>query len=299
MVEQPDAVGGAQFEHDGAGGLVVEPQHPARRRHRRRVRRVVALLGREAGREVEGARQHADEVLAQQRRLGQAAEPRRDREAVHRDAVVLDEHRRVDLQGVQREHAGRAAEQPGAVRGGDRHRHRRQLVGRVDGHLRVPRRGDGLGEGEPVVRERFRARHGLAGHDDAAAAHQVAHQRGPPRRPDAGSGAERVGLGEGVQQLQQHRVAVEGVDDALHRRRVLGVAALRGVRQQQVVAHHRGEGVDVGRARGRAGVRCGGPAARRPPSGPRRVPCRCRGPARRSAAGRAATRGWSARWPAG
>ena len=85
-VQQPDPVGAAQLQDDGAGGLVVEPQHAGRggRFAGRRRGRVVALLARQRRVEREAAVEHADQVRAQQRRVGQAAEARRHGEAEHR-----------------------------------------------------------------------------------------------------------------------------------------------------------------------------------------------------------------------
>lgn len=59
--------------------------------------------------------------------------------------------------------------------------------------------------------------------------------------PHPRAGGLRIRLGQGVEQVEQHRIPVEGADDRGHGLRIVEVAAGRGVRQEQMVPHHRGE----------------------------------------------------------
>ncbi len=92
----------------------------------------------------------------------------------------------------------------------------------------------------------FGMRLGLTGHPTATAADEIADERGLPIAPDARSGRQRISLGQHVQQFQQHRVAIEGIDNRADRRGILQIAPGGHVRQQQMVSHHRGQQFDVG-----------------------------------------------------
>ncbi len=172
--------------------------------------------------------EHAVEVVTELLPVGRAHE-RFDHELVDRHAVaVAPRPGRADVLAVQGEQADDGREQPRPVRADERevravtfdqqaatcadHQARRAVV---ELRLRLVGR---------VVQE--------IGHPP----HQLGDQLRLPRRPRRRSGGERVGLGEGGEQLQRLDRA-DGVRHHRDRRRIGEVAAGRDRRQQQVVTH--------------------------------------------------------------
>ena len=102
------------------------------------------------------------------------------------------------------------ADRGGRARSSSRCRcvHRRRAPARR-ARRRLRRQRKVLGIDGVGVRQRF------TGHHQPAAPDQITDQRGLPVAPDPRSGGQRVGLGQRVQQFQQHPVAAERVD---HRR---------------------------------------------------------------------------------
>src|SRR5690606_40750363 len=74
--------------------------------------------------------------------------------------------------------------------------------------------------------------------------HQIGDEEGAPGRPGGGSGGEGVGLGEGVQQFQGAGRG-DGVGDRADGGRVVQVAPGGRLDEEQVVAHQRGDHLDV------------------------------------------------------
>ena len=144
---------------------------------------------------------------------------------------------------VERQHTGGLGEQTAAIRRdhGDRVGERRLPRHHLDVHPAVP------GQGKVFGWYGFGLRLGFTGHRRTTPPNQVPDQGGLPVAPDAGSGSQRVGLGESVQQLQQHRIAAESIDHRADGGRVLKVTAGGRRGQQQMVAHHGGQQPDVGR----------------------------------------------------
>ena len=67
-------------------------------------------------------------------------------------------------------------------------------------------------------------------HHHAAPADEFPDERGLPVAPHPRPRRERVRLGEGVQQLQQHGVGTECLHHRLHRDRIVEITSCRGVR---------------------------------------------------------------------
>ena len=200
------------------------------------------------------AAERTDELLAQQARGRRAAEVRRHHEFADRDAVLNVDRRRMHAQRVQRQHPGSLGQQPALVRG-DHHRVVKALAfagPQLDVHLAVGRQRNVLGVERVGLRQR------LAVHRHPTAPHQVADQRGLPVAPHPGPGGQRVGLGQRVQHVQQHRVAVQRLADRGDGLRVVEVLPDRDLRQQQVVVHQLGQHLDIRRPHAQPGADLGG-----------------------------------------
>ena len=135
----------------------------------------------------------------------------------------------VDFQGVEGQDAGGAGEQP--ARAGTA-----TTVTTLPWELI---RTSPLPEGRLSCQDCCSASIGSgAGHPCRATSRsrdEVGDEPRLPVGPHAGAGGQRVGLGQGVQQLQQDGVAAERLDDPRDGGVVLDVTARGGVRQQQVV----------------------------------------------------------------
>ena len=94
-------------------------------------------------------------------------------------------------------------------------------------------------------RSRFGTRQRLTGHHHPAATHQVGHERGFPIAPHTRPGGLRVRFRERVQQFEQLRIAAQRLGHALDGFGIVEVASARRYGQQEVVAHHVGDRVDV------------------------------------------------------
>src|SRR5690606_35766270 len=93
---------------------------------------------------------------------------------------------------------------------------------------------------------------GRAGEDRRDAVHQIGDEEGAPGRPGGGSGGEGVGLGGGVQQVQGAGRG-GGVGDGADGGRVVQRAPGGRLDEEEVVAHQRGDHLDVVGVEGDAG----------------------------------------------
>ena len=185
-MQQAGRVGRPQLQHGRVGGRAVEPEHP---------RRLPAgpepyAASFAASRSASGSEPAS--ALATSARSsagsGPCAEPRADREHVHRGRP--DRHRagRPHVQLVQGQHPGRPAEQAGPVRRGHRdrvavhpHRHLARRWTTASSRCAAVSTGGGCGGGRPATAA-SRAR-------STSSATRSAFQSRPGRRP----GGQRVG----------------------------------------------------------------------------------------------------------
>ena len=236
-------------------------QEIARRRGPDAVLPVVGLALPQPLRQRERALERGADGVGHDRRLRDAAEPGAHGEDRRRPAVEHVHLGGADVELVERHDPGQHAEQARPVR-------------RPDGDLLAV--GDVLdadAHGDGAVLRGLRRRRGdlrpgrvqhRLGLPRTAGPHGALHagdQRRDevrlPRRPGRRAGGRAVGLGERVQQLQQRRVAAEGLADPRDGGRVVDVAPGGGVGQQQVVADHRREGGHVHRREAHAGRHLG------------------------------------------
>jgi hypothetical protein len=257
VVEQPDAVGAAQLQHDRAGGLVVEPQHPRRGgglvRPPASTARSRAPCGPAPAPRVQrpGAHPHQRRSGPAPGRAGRrtAGSPRTSRPRPRR--TRRERRRCAPAASAGRAPRRRPTASPAPV--GQRDGDRRDVVVVAKRTCGSPAAvtASTISWSVPSGPARPGSTNGRPSSADRQRRGQPLDQGAPPRAPDAGPGAERVGLGERAEQLEEQRhvgVAPAGrcapprrsvSSDPRHRRRVLRVATGRRVRQQQVVAHHR------------------------------------------------------------
>ena len=230
-------------------------------------RRAARPAGRGAGRtpprgpratalERELAVERPAQVVAHDGPVGQRAEARRDPADRHGRRALRRHRRRAHVEPVQRQHAGDGRQQARTVGRDDRDLVALRPTGRTRRRRPAPparrRAGPAAAAAAPASRasvRRTRASTSPAFHD----------------RPGRRSGRRRVGLGQGVQQLEHLRRA-DGVGDGARRRRVGEVAAGRGVGQQQVVLDEGHQHVDV-RGRQARGAGASSATTRMPTTG--------------------------------
>ncbi len=211
---------------------------------------------------------------------------------VERHPLLGAHLRGADREPVQGEHAGDGREQSGPVGRGDGHRpgHRLVLLGE-DRQPALPHQRALRG------RQRRRRWRRCAVQAQGGPSYQVVHESCLPLAPRGRPGGQRVGPGEGCQQLE-HLGGAQLVGHRGDGGRVLQVAPGRVLDEQQVVADEQPDGGDV------VGVEAhplrGGDTERhaRPRCGRRASPCRCRAAAPRRAAGPAGAPRAPARTPA-
>ena len=151
------------------------------------------------------------------------------------------------------------------------------MAGRIGLELRVrPVRQLGA---QLLLREAHPLRAGEIGR--AAAEHHLglvverAQELALPAGPDAGPDRLDVGDGEHEQELQALH-GLHHLGEALDRRGIREVAALRRRRHQQMVLDEPGHGLGLRLGRGRSAGRACGRWRRRPSNGPPAGPWRCR-----------------------
>ncbi len=135
---------------------------------------------------------------------------------------------------MQCQHSGRVGQQSWSVGCNHGHDEGVQTVGGRDVDVHSPARG------QLDVRrvERIRRRQSLSRHHQPTTTNEFTDQRRLPVPPHAGSGRERVRLGERMQKLQQNGVRTERIHDGLHGCRVVQIAPGGSLRQQEVIADH-------------------------------------------------------------